>query len=236
MIDITFNVFSDTPEGKDPDSYSPTLRSYHKTLWSKPLPSGISFDLDDETRMLLHHKSDLGEFFLSSDSLAHDYSKWKRTENIIKKIPKHEIESFFNLGCTIGGYIIFPYNRVDNKMTINGSRGINSKIKDRFDLTLECIRRYYNDESSPLEECLNRYSQFFNLFESFQGYVDFFLLHDLVIENCSEIKFWLPFNNFDSSSLPNSIYEYFSYSKNVTDFVLARNQRIQKKDKLNETK
>ena len=72
-----------------------------------------------------------------------------------------------------------------------------------------------------------QWGSFFNLFESFQGYVDFFLLHDLVLGNCSEIKFWLPFNNFDSSPLPNSIDEYFSYSKNVTDFVLARNQRIQ---------
>ena len=43
IIDINFNMFSDTPKGKDPDSYSPTLRSYHKILWSKPLPNGISF-------------------------------------------------------------------------------------------------------------------------------------------------------------------------------------------------
>ena len=34
-IDINFNVFSDTPKGKDPDSYSPTLRMYHQKLWSK---------------------------------------------------------------------------------------------------------------------------------------------------------------------------------------------------------
>mgnify|MGYP004157587983 CR=1 FL=1 len=45
QIDINFNVFSDTPEGKDPDSHSPTLRKYHKTLWSKPLPNGRRFDL-----------------------------------------------------------------------------------------------------------------------------------------------------------------------------------------------
>ena len=44
-IDINFNVFSDTPKGKDPDSYSPTLRMYHQKLWSKKLPNGMSFDL-----------------------------------------------------------------------------------------------------------------------------------------------------------------------------------------------
>ena len=40
-IDINFDVYSDTPEGKDPDSFSPTLRKYHKILWSKSLPNGL---------------------------------------------------------------------------------------------------------------------------------------------------------------------------------------------------
>ncbi|MFW6020332.1 MAG: DUF6994 family protein, partial [Bacteroidales bacterium] len=38
-IDITFNVYKDA-NGGDPDSASPTLRSYHKILWSKSLPNG----------------------------------------------------------------------------------------------------------------------------------------------------------------------------------------------------
>ena len=145
-----------------------------------PLPNGVVFNLDLKKPKILYHRSELGEFLLSSDSLAHDYSKWKSTENIIKQIPKNEIDAFFNLGCTIGGYIIFPSNRIDNQMTINGSRGINKKIKDRFDLTLECIRRFYLNEDSPLTETLNRYRNFFNLFDNFKGYVDFFLLQDLV--------------------------------------------------------
>ena len=64
-------MFADTPEGKDPDSYSATLRKYHQILWSKKLPNGMIFDLDVETRQLLHHKSELGEFFLSSDAVGH---------------------------------------------------------------------------------------------------------------------------------------------------------------------
>ena len=70
-IDTSFNVYSDTPEGKDPDSYSPTLRNYHKILWSKKLPNGLFFKLDDTIPMRLHHKSEIGEFVLSSDSIAH---------------------------------------------------------------------------------------------------------------------------------------------------------------------
>ena len=226
IIDVNFNFYLDTPKGKDPDSYSDTLRRYHKLLWNKPLPNGTVFELDLKTPKILHHKSQLGEFYLSSDSLAHDYSKWKSTEHIIKKIPKTEIENFFNLGCTIAGYTIFPSNRVDKQMTINGSRGINKKIKDRFDLTLECIRRFYLNEDSPLLETLSRYKDFFKLFDDFKGYVDFFLFQDLVQSNYSSINYFLPSNNFNNSPIPNDIQEYKVYRKNMTEFINKRNKRI----------
>ena len=227
MIDITFNMFSDTPEGKDPDSYSPTLRSYHKRLWSKPLPNGIRFDLDDETKMLLHHKSELGEFFLSSDAVGHTYKNIQSMSHIINNIPSNEIDSFYALCSTIGAYIIYPSKRVDKKMTINGARGTNGKIKDRFDLTLECIRRYYIKEDSPLNETFERYKQFFNLFDSFEGYVDFFLLQDLVTSDYSSIKYLIPFESFENYPLPNDIEEYKQYKYNLSNFVSARSQRME---------
>ena len=111
-------------------------------------------------------------------------------------------------------------------MTINGARGINHKIQDRFDLTLECIRRFYIKESSPLSDPLERYSQFFNLFDDFEGYVNFFLYQDLVEEDYSEIKFWHSFDNFVSPPLPTSIDEYLSYKTKVIGFIKARNQRM----------
>ena len=67
-------------------------------------------------------------------------------------------------------------------MTINGARGCNRKIGDRFDLTLECIRRHYQREESPLSRTLSSYREFFELFGDFRGYVEFFLLQDLVAE------------------------------------------------------
>ena len=226
LIDIHFDVFSDTPKGKDPDSYSATLRKYHQVLWSKPLPNGIRFDLDDDTPRLLHHKSELGEFFLSSDAIGHTYKNVKKMAHIVNQITPDEMNSFFSLCSTIGAFIMFPSKKIDNKMTINGARGINHKIQDRFDLTLECIRSFYLKEKSPLSDTLERYSQFFNLFDNFKGYVDFFLVQDLVEENYSAIKFWHPFNGFDYSPLPKNIEEYQAYKINVIDFLTARNQRI----------
>ena len=40
LIDTSFDFRVDVG-GKDPDSHSPTLRRYHKRLWSRPLPGGI---------------------------------------------------------------------------------------------------------------------------------------------------------------------------------------------------
>jgi len=231
LIDTNFRFRSDTPSGKDPDTFSPTLRRYHKFLWSKPLPSGFGFNLDlagTPTKVYLHHKSELGEFFLSSDAIGLTYSRRSDMAHIVNQIPSSEIDVFFGICSTIGAYIIFPSKKVDNKMTINGSRGINHKIKDRFDLTLECIRRHYSNQDSPLSDTLQRYNDFFSLFQNFQGYVDFFLLQDLVKDDYLSIKFWLPFVGFDNPALPDNIQDYRLHKENMTDFVLARNQRILK--------
>jgi hypothetical protein len=226
FVDINFRVFSDTPEGKDPDSHSPTLRRYHQILWSKPLPNGVRFDLDDDTPRLLHHKSGLGELFLSSDAIGHTYKNVKKMKHIVDRIPSDQVNSFYSLCSTVGAYVVFPSKKIENKMTINVARGMNHKIQDRFDLTLECIRRFYLKQRSPLGDPLERYSQFFYLFDDFKGYVDFFLLQDMVKEDYSSINFWHPFNEFDHSPLPNTVEEYQAYKTNVTDFVTARNQRI----------
>jgi|SRR3954463_344492 len=76
VIDTSFDFRSDAG-GKDPDVYSPTLRQYHKLLWSKPPPSGSLFDLDDTVRgAYLYHRSELGEFFLASDSVIPTFTRW----------------------------------------------------------------------------------------------------------------------------------------------------------------
>jgi len=226
-IDINFDMYSDTPTGKDPDAYSPTLRKYHKYLWSKPLPNGVIFKLtDDVSKAYLYHQSELGEFYLSSDAVTHTYHFTKSMEHILNQVPKAELDMFYRSTCTIGAYTVFPSKRIDGKMTINGARGTNAKIKDRFDLTLECIRRHYASEESPLGETLSRYSAFFDLFGDFAGYVDFFLLQDLVSDDCSTVKFYLPFDIFERPALPLDVDEYLSYKKQVLDFVSARNQRI----------
>jgi len=131
IIDTTFNFYSDA-NGGDPDSTSPTLRKYHKILWSKPLSNGKIFDLSDNKEgAYLYHKSELGEFFLGSDAITHSYKNQKRKSWIVKQIP-NEVNELFNAGSTIGAYIIFPNKRIDGNHTINQARGVNSLVDDRF--------------------------------------------------------------------------------------------------------
>ena len=54
--------------------------------------------------------------------------------------------------------MVFPSNRVDGKMNINGARGFLRQIADRMDLTLESIRRHFRGEPSPLGATLARYA------------------------------------------------------------------------------
>lgn len=226
-IDVTFDFRSDTPPGKDPDALSQTLRRYHQLLWSKPLPSGVPFELDVTTPgAYLHHRSELGEFFLSSDSVVPSFSRAREVKHIINQIPEPDTEAFLRLGYTIGGMLVFPSNQVDRKMTINGQRGCHPRIRDRFDLTLECVRRHYVDEPSPLSSTLARYADFFGLFGDFAGYVNFFHLQDLVGDGNLAVRFSLPFADFTASPLPPTLDAYLEYRERATRFLESRNQRI----------
>ena len=228
-IDVGFDFRSDATSD-DPDRTSPTLRLYHQLLWGKRLPDGSPFDLEKvKPPEYLHHRSELGEFFLSSDSVIATYRFAERARQIVDQLPDDEVQRFDYVGYTIGGTMVFPSNRVDGKPTINGARGFTCRttIGDRMDLTLECIRRYYlGDTSTPLGATLARYAEFFALFQDFRGYVDHFLLQDLVTEDYQAVRFFLPFDNFVSSPVPANLTAYLPFGDASIAFVEARNKRI----------
>lgn len=226
LIDTTFDMYSDTPPGGDPDACSRTLQRYHRMLWSKMLPGGGFFGLSADTSgTRLSHISSLGEFRLSSDGIGATLKNVKPMKYIIDQVPSTEVDEFFSICSTIGAYIIFPCNRIDQKPTINGARGLNYKIGDRFDLTLECIRRHYTDQVSPLSRDLKRYQDFFGIFENFRSYCEFFLLDDLLQADGS-VRFFLPFDDFATRAMPSDVSQYRIYRDALVDFVTSRNDRI----------
>jgi len=222
QIDITYDFRTDA-HGRDPDRYSPTLRRYHKLLWSKPLPCGEVLDLSDTSRghYLLHRSDERGEFSLSSDAVVASY----KYVPMVKQ-EEEALREFLSIAYTMGGMMLWPGRQVDGKWTINQARGCRRRVRDRFDLTVECIRRYYLDEWSPLSEDFARYAGFLGLFVDFRGFVEFFLLQDAVTVDCDAVIFSAPFDDFATSPIPKTMEEYREYRQRAIAFIEARNRRI----------
>jgi hypothetical protein len=140
-----------------------------------------------------------------------------------------ENEAFIAIAYTIGGFLLWPATRVGGKQTINVARGFRRNIADRLDLTLECIRRHYRGEESPLRQVLARYGDVFALFENFRGYVGFWLLQDWVSDDFSAVRFLMPFDDFKPPAKPQVIgayRQYRQYRRLSIMLIEARNRRI----------
>jgi hypothetical protein len=199
---------------------SKPLQSTHQMLWTKRLPNGAHFELKPVQGTNLQW----GKFRLSSDSISNSYMTNSRMRQILLQAQDHA-EEMFRCGSKIGAFILFPGYRVDGKRTINGARGMSIKIGDRMDLTLEAIRRHYVGEESPLSDDLGRYADFFQLFVNFNGYVDFWLLNDLV-DDQYRVQFFLPFDNFRRNAPPVDVLEYLQLKRATVQFLEARTARI----------
>lgn len=221
-FDASFNFQSDS-RGKDPDAHSPMLRRFHQRLWSKALPRGGELRLrTDNPARYLAAKIGSDEVVLRSDSIIQTFSYWRRMERILATIDRDEIRAFDDLSYTIGGMLVWPAG----PPSINQDRGTSRAIADRIDLTLECVRLHYRGEEHPLSRATDGNAWFFSLFRDFEGYVDFFLLHDLVDSTLQRVRFFLPFAGFEATGVPADVEEYKAFMRGSMAFVEARNARI----------
>ena len=225
----TFNTetdFQTDAKHRDPDIHSPLLQDFHRRLWTKPLPSGEIFALEParagSARVLRYTSADGSSIDLSSDTLAN--SNRGRLSEFYTAMGDASNTEWHRVGGSIGGRLLFPRTRVQGRQTINQRRGTHPQIRDRFDLTLEAIRRHYADQPSPLSETLSNYRSFFSLFRDFEGYVEFFLLQDLTKDG--RINFFLEFSDFGKDVLPRTLSAYQDYRARQLDFVRARNSRM----------
>lgn len=235
IIDTNFCFADDTPdfwtnEGKDPDKYSQKLREYHQFIWSRQLPNNEKMDLQSNSNYLSWKN-----FRFGSDSIINMYLHHKSLKEFNLKI-QNEIEKrygdynkfythYHKRGYTIGGSIIYPKNG-SGQFSINSSRGCNKQIKDRFDLTIECIRKYYLKEENPLSFTLNQNKDFFDLFVDFKGYISYFFLQDIVTEDYSKVNFWTENSDFSKNPIPDNIDDWFLLYENQFQFLEKRNIRI----------
>ena len=227
-FDPTFDFRSDS-QGRDPDAASATLRRYHQLLWSKMLPCGAKFTLElDDT--YLRHVSDAGVLLLSSDTAVPTWSTWTRFGHIRRFINEQDLREFDTITYQMGAMMLFPRNRINGLPSINQQRGCTPSIGDRLDLTVECIRLFYegvtDPRTNPLGPTLARYANFFGIFTDFATYAQFWLLQDLLTEDLQQVIPFLPFTSFDEPALPQSMSDYVAYRSRAIAFVEARNRRM----------
>lgn len=227
-IDVDFCFYDDPDFRADADSDSRLLQSWHATLWSKDLPDGSPIEWTAEPgTTCLTHESPLGSFRLSSDTIASLHENY--VPALWAGLSLQDQETYRRAFYTIGGFIVFPRH----PRSLNQQRGWERAISDRFDLTLECIRRHYLEvHPNPLGEVLTSDSAFFRLFgvgqAGFAAYVEFFHLQDLTAGNAikwfdgSAEENW----SFSSFALPSDADAYRRHLTNVLEFVAARNVRI----------
>ena len=231
-IDVNFdfttdhNYWSTYDKGhseSDPDTNSPKLRTYQQLLYSRQTPSG-------KLLMLKQGKNKDDDYLVcdgvryGSDSIINMYAY--SLPKIEKDIENYEnkIIEYIHKGYTIGGEIIFP----KHKMSMNQCRGMNHNIKDRFDLTLECIRRFYDGEDNPLNNVLKTDEDFFRMFVDFKGYVDFFFLNDLVSDDYKKVKLFIGSDEdiFNRNPFPQNKQEWEQLLEGQMLFLEKRNERI----------
>lgn len=222
-VDVTFDHRTDS-DGKDLDKYSQTLKMHHQLLWAKPLPSGELFHLKPKPNRYLVFRPDNLVYSLASDQMSNSFRSTKRMKHITGQVPDDELDEFQYLGSTVGGTILFPGKQINRKRTINQARGMSKQVEDRFDLTLECIRLHFLGLPNPLQVTLEIYWDFFELFETFDQYVEFFLLQDLVQDG--QVRFYLDSDAFTKPALPQDLDEYTEYMSNAKQFLASRNLRI----------
>lgn len=224
--------------GGDPDQSCERLYLWHQALCSRPVEGVQPFRVEvtyDYAYGIRLHTREGAAFRLGSDGIIATWSTagwtYRFPPDLVAEI-EQDSDDFFRLASTFGGYVLFPRNgQGQTGPTINQARGVHRRIADRFDLTLECIRRHYLDADldSPLADRLNYYSDFFAIFGDFDSYVRFFLLDDLVTPDRGGVFSLL--NGGVVSDFPLPAYattprEYAAFRDNSTRFVLSRNERI----------
>ena len=137
-----------------------------------------------------------------------------------------------------------PYNETDIYQSrgfvysflydLNTNRIAKPDDYDHFHNIIVALEQEANDENRKntalpvnvimiLSEAFSEIS--FSPFIDFNGYVNFFMLQDFIDEN-GQVKFSLPFDNFNRPPLPQTVDEYKQYKIHTIDLINSRNKRI----------
>lgn len=220
----------------DPDAVCEELREMHYRLYNRydshivrPFSFEKKYPLLSPNGQYFYLYEANGNNRFGSDTMNSLYLYYEALQNIRYEMikcgrnPESEMEnSRRNIIYRPGNFIIFP--KKDKKVSINVARGnYRGKIKDRFDLTLDCIKKQYESRDNSLSWILQEYwDEFFGRFYDFNEYVHFFMLEDYLDEKNEVIRL---IDN-EEHILPKTLEEYDEYIKRISSIIDKRTQKI----------
>ena len=170
-------------------------------------------------------------FTFGSDAITNSYTKWGKPRALVEakaELSEEQKRRYFDPPYTIGSAMIWPVRTI-HLPTLNTARGMRIRIADRMDLTLECIRRHYAKEpGSPLADVTTNYGDFFELFCTFEKFVEFFHFQDLVTPE-GKIDFFLEEDEdkvFTRLGVPVTKDEYVRVQEASLKFIALRGNRM----------
>lgn len=177
------------------DCDAKSVRLYEQMMeWlnGRTLPNGNTLNLEYKGKFSLMS----GNISLTGDNMFTRFCGRvpQLTESLEKKKGvnwESYQQQIIRSGWQIGGEIVFPCHR----NSLNGMRGLNRKIMDRFDLTLECIKNYYEGKGSPLSWVIEADRERFEQFVSFSGFLVLlisFCLTTGLMNNIKSLTSWGP--------------------------------------------
>ena len=228
---------------KDPDGVNVQLRASHRLLWSKALPGGQVLELSAlKWSDYLIVVSLPGGWTVGSDNFAVTHANALPT--LSRGLDRFADAHLCEL-CAIGGYIVFPNQRAQQlptsaneaarRWSVNQARGMERRISDRFDLTLEAIRLFYQGivqrSQNPIGDVLEAYRWWFDLFgkgaDGFLEFADFFFLTPM-LDGEGRVRAFGPLGlAFDRALPKGDEAAYRAYIADQLAFVRRRNELIQ---------
>ena len=156
-----------------------------------------------------------------------------------------QIGDFLKVSRQFGGHLLWPVQiREKGKENITGTGGTINQRKggekgfcDRIDLTLCDLKQWYSDakhEKGKLKNIYNKYQPWLDLFQDFNGFVEFFCLNDNFCQKDGEnyqiknLRYGEQRNEYLTTILdiPDTPEGYLNYVKNVNKCIEERNKTM----------
>ena len=243
LFDLSFDYETDRPSRTRPDADedSPRLRLDHQLLWTKALSSGVTFAPTAppvrREGYLIWTDATGERHWYGSDAITHSYTKWGSPKALAaakSALSEAQRRRYLSPPYTIASSTIWPV-RTKDLPTINTARGFGSTgrvLRDRIDLTLECVRLHYRQATNTLTPVLTAYNDFFSLFGDFTEFVEFFHFQDLVTSDFTRVRSLirpddvLGKTDFECEATPTTVDEYVTYAEATLDFMAHRGNRM----------